>query len=360
MQTMSQVELKRVYKAYGTTVALHEVDLRIEEGEFLTLLGPSGCGKTTTLRLIAGFIEPTRGTILLGNKDVTRLPPHRREIGMVFQDYALFPHMTVRDNIGFGLKERGAGRSEIERRAAELLELIRLPHIALRYPSELSGGQAQRVSFARAIAHPPKVLLMDEPLGALDLKLRETMQLELRRLQQALKITTVFVTHDQGEAMSMSDRIAVMNQGRIEQIGTAEDIYREPCNRFVAGFVGQINLIEGKVSATDAGYASLVTKQSQLIHVQDPNHTPAGSLRAVAIRPEKMRLHNGTAPHDAVNTLEGRVVARSFAGNSVKLVVDVGEERPLVIEDRPSALEAAVGEKVRVGWSADDGRLLDN
>ena len=357
---MSQVELKRVYKAYGTTTALHEIDLLIEEGEFLTLLGPSGCGKTTTLRLIAGFIEPTRGTILLGNEDVTRLPPHRREIGMVFQDYALFPHMTVRDNIGFGLKERGASRREIERRAVELLELIRLPHIALRYPSELSGGQAQRVAFARAIAHPPKVLLMDEPLGALDLKLRETMQLELRRLQQALKITTVFVTHDQGEAMSMSDRIAVMNQGRIEQIGSAEDIYRDPSNRFVASFVGQINLIDGTVTGTQAGYTTLETKQSQLIRLLDPKQFSAGKSCSAAIRPEKMRLVDGTAPQGAVNTLDGHVVARSFAGSLVKLVVDIGEERPLVIEDRPSALEAAVGEKVRVGWSQDDGRLLDN
>jgi spermidine/putrescine ABC transporter ATP-binding subunit len=287
---MSLVELKGVAKSYGSTVALHEVDLEVRQGEFLTLLGPSGCGKTTTLRLIAGFIEPTRGTILLGNEDVTRLPPHRREIGMVFQDYALFPHMTVHDNIGFGLRERGIGRAAIDRRVVELLDLIRLPHIARRYPSELSGGQAQRVAFARAIAHPPRVLLMDEPLGALDLKLREAMQIELRRLQQALSITTIFVTHDQGEAMNMSDRIAVMNLGRIEQIATAEDIYGEPASRFVASFVGQINLIEGTVIGSAAGYATLSTKNERAIRVRATGAIADGSRHAAAIRPEKLRL----------------------------------------------------------------------
>ena len=211
---MSGVLLSAVTKKYGDVTALHALDLEIREGEFLTLLGPSGCGKTTTLRLIAGFIQPTSGTIFLGDDDITAVAPQHRKIGMVFQDYALFPHMTVRENIAFGLEERRYEKHRIPERVDELLELIRLPDMGDRYPSEVSGGQQQRIAVARAVAFPPRVLLMDEPLGALDLKLREAMQIEVRRIQRELSITTVYVTHDQTEAMNMSDRIAVMNDGR--------------------------------------------------------------------------------------------------------------------------------------------------
>jgi len=218
---MSHVKINNVVKRFGDFTALHELNLEIEEGEFLSLLGPSGCGKTTTLRLIAGFIQPTRGSIILGDEDVTMVAPQHREIGMVFQDYALFPHMTISENIGFGLRERGYPKAQTETRVADLLDLIHLADVGDRYPAEVSGGQQQRIAVARAVAYPPKVLLMDEPLGALDLKLRETMQIELRRIQQELKITTVYVTHDQTEAMNMSDRIVVMNTGRIEQIAVS-------------------------------------------------------------------------------------------------------------------------------------------
>ncbi|MBM3613631.1 MAG: ATP-binding cassette domain-containing protein, partial [Alphaproteobacteria bacterium] len=229
---MARLTFEGVEKRFGDVVAVARLDLDVAEGSFLTLLGPSGCGKTTTLRMIAGFILPDRGRLLIDDEDVTRVPPQRRGIGMVFQDYALFPHLTVAANIGFGLVERGMAGDAIARRVADLLDLVRLPDIAGRYPSELSGGQQQRVALARAVAHTPRLLLMDEPLGALDLKLREAMQLELRRIQQELRITTVYVTHDQHEAMAMSDRIAVMNRGRIEQLDAPAAIYDSPKTKF--------------------------------------------------------------------------------------------------------------------------------
>ena len=248
---MSGVTLDKIVKRYGSTVAVDDVSLNIKEGEFLTLLGPSGCGKTTTLRLISGFIQPTSGAIHFGEKDVTGIAPQHRQIGMVFQDYALFPHLTVSENISFGLVERKYEKHAIKARVDELLALIKLENAAERYPSEISGGQAQRVAVARAVAHPPSVLLMDEPLGALDLKLRETMQIELRRIQQELGITAVYVTHDQSEAMNMSDRIVVMNSGVIEQIGSPKDIYTNPQSVFVANFIGQVNILNCHVVKND-------------------------------------------------------------------------------------------------------------
>ena len=356
---MSGVSLQKVRKTYGSVVALEELDLEIEEGEFLTLLGPSGCGKTTTLRLIAGFIEPTGGNILLGDDDVTGLPPQHRKIGMVFQDYALFPHLTIRDNIGFGLKERGSGKAEIDARVDELLELIQLPDVRERYPSELSGGQAQRIAVARAVAYPPRVLLMDEPLGALDLKLRESMQIELRRIQRELKITTVFVTHDQTEAMNMSDRIVVMNNGLIEQVGTAEEIYDRPRTRFAADFVGQINLIEGEVIGTEGDYTTLQVLEGTAIRARSLNGDARGSF-AVAIRPEQLRLVMDDAEAAGANQLEGRLLGSIFSGNLLKVFIDIGMEKPLVLEDRPRNLDLQEGASVRVAWSPSDGILLKN
>ena len=251
---MSRVALKQVTKRYGDAVAVRGIDLDIREGEFLTLLGPSGCGKTTTLRMIAGFVLPTSGTVYLGDEDVTRLPPNKRGIGMVFQDYALFPHMTIGENIAFGLTERRVDKVAIGKRVKELLELVQLSSVEHRYPPELSGGQQQRIAVARAVAYSPRVLLMDEPLGALDLKLREAMQTEIRQIQQRLGTTTVYVTHDQTEAMHMSDRIVVMNDGRIEQMGSAEEIYDRPVTRFVADFIGQINLLDGTAAGRDGAH----------------------------------------------------------------------------------------------------------
>src|SRR5688572_1179040 len=282
---MSNVTLENVTKRYDSVTAVQALSLEVRKGEFLTLLGPSGCGKTTTLRMIAGFVEPSEGKLYIGDQEVTHLPPQKRAVGMVFQDYALFPHLTVAENIGFGLVERGVGRERIATRVRELLELIRLPDTAARYPSELSGGQQQRIGLARAIAFPPQVLLMDEPLGALDLKMRETMQLELRHIQQELGITTVYVTHDQTEAMTMSDRIAVMNSGRIEQLDTPARIYNAPQTRFVANFVGKVNFLAGRFVRHAGGRSIVQTPLGEVVCAPMASASPGAQL-TVTVRPE--------------------------------------------------------------------------
>lgn len=345
---MSRVILKKVKKSFGDFVALHELDLDIQEGEFLTLLGPSGCGKTTTLRLVAGFIEPTNGSILLGDQDVTQVAPQHREIGMVFQDYALFPHMTIADNIGFGLKERRYPKNDINERVRELLDLIRLPEVHDRYPAEVSGGQQQRIAVARAVAYPPKVLLMDEPLGALDLKLRETMQIELRRIQQELAITTIYVTHDQIEAMNMSDRIVVMNAGRIEQMGGAEDIYNFPKTRFVADFVGQINLFDVVIKKETPEYL-LVGIANTEIRAPLPSVKMEGGI-SVGVRPEHINLVDTAEPASTSNSLTGTLVGRTFTGNLTRLFIDVGLDKPVVVETNPQNAPSTIGSNVTLSW----------
>ena len=352
---MSRVNLERVVKHYGSVVALQEMDLEIQEGEFLTLLGPSGCGKTTTLRLVAGFIEPTQGTIYLGNDDVTFVPPQKREIGMVFQDYALFPHMTIADNIGFGLKERGAGKEEIRNRVGELLDLIHLPGVEDRYPAELSGGQAQRVAVARAVAYAPRVLLMDEPLGALDLKLREAMQIELRRIQQELKITTVYVTHDQGEAMNMSDRIVVMNLGLIEQTGNAEDIYNNPRTKFVADFIGSINFLPATIVG-DEGEWTVAETVGTRVKVPKSDASSSSGEVAIALRPERLELvANGG---DGINVVPGTISNKIFNGNLMRVFVDVGADEPVVVELPPAEVHSETGDSVNIGWAPQNGQVL--
>jgi spermidine/putrescine ABC transporter ATP-binding subunit len=353
---MSAVSLKKVVKRYGDLTALHELNLEIQEGEFLSLLGPSGCGKTTTLRLIAGFIQPNEGSILLGNEDVTRVAPQHREIGMVFQDYALFPHMTISENIGFGLKERNYPKEQINQRVNDLLDLIKLSGVGDRYPAEVSGGQQQRIAVARAVAYPPKVLLMDEPLGALDLKLRETMQVELRRIQQELKITTVYVTHDQTEAMSMSDRIVVMNTGRIEQIGDAEEIYNEPKTRFVADFVGQINLLDAEITGVQGD--SLQGRTSGIDICIPRNNVSESGLVSIAVRPEHLKFVDSDAKKNGFNVLSGRLSGRTFAGNLARVYIDVGNEKPIVVESRPEDAPKEMGAQVNVGWKTTDTKVL--
>ena len=351
---MSRVRLRNVSRVFGGTVAVHPTTLEVPEGQFLTLLGPSGCGKTTTLRMIAGFVEPSCGQILIDDEDVTRLPPQKRGIGMVFQDYALFPHMTIAENIAFGLRERRAPRARIRARVAELLELIRLPQIADRYPAQISGGQAQRVALARAIAHPPRVLLMDEPLGALDLKLRETMQFELRRIQRALGITTVFVTHDQTEAMNLSDSIAVMGEGRVLQSGTPQEIYDHPATRFVADFIGQINFLEGALAAGGDGWQRLT---AQAGHFRVPPGGPAAGRATLAVRPQHVIVQNGLALPEEYDRLDGVVVAQVFNGNLAHLRVDLGATQ-WTVESRPGAHSVAPGERVTLGWHPSDARVL--
>ena len=353
---MSGVLLSAVTKKYGDVTALHALDLEIREGEFLTLLGPSGCGKTTTLRLVAGFIQPTSGTIYLGDDDITAVAPQHRRIGMVFQDYALFPHMTVRENIAFGLEERRYEKRRIPERVDELLDLIRLPDMGDRYPSEVSGGQQQRIAVARAVAFPPRVLLMDEPLGALDLKLREAMQIEVRRIQQELSITTIYVTHDQTEAMNMSDRIAVMNEGVIEQLGTAEEIYRRPASRFVADFVGQINLLRGAVVGEEGDRLAIETAG---VRVQASKHDGIRHETEVSIgiRPELFRAVDAAVP-DGMNVLEGRIAGRTFAGNLLHVYVDLDDGTRVVLEARPQDPLGEDGSAIRLAWRPDDTIVL--
>ncbi|MCC7273750.1 MAG: ABC transporter ATP-binding protein [Alphaproteobacteria bacterium] len=355
---MSSVTLAGVTGRYGDFTALDAIDLEIAEGEFLTLLGPSGCGKTTTLRLVAGFLEPSRGRVLFDDEDVTHRPPNRRQIGMVFQDYALFPHMTIADNVGFGLRERGVGKAAIRRRVDELLDLVRLPGVQQRYPAQLSGGQRQRVALARAVAHPPRVLLMDEPLGALDLKLREAMQTEIQRIQRTLAITTVYVTHDQTEAMNLSDRIAVMNQGRIEQLATARELYLKPRTRFVADFVGKINFLPVTVDGY-AGPDAHAVGLGTAFRVADGAGRPRGPC-LLAVRPEQLRLSPAGTPADGCNALDGRIVDVRYSGNLVRCEVEVAGGTPVIVETGPDDPLATAGTAIRLAWAYDRCTLLDD
>src|ERR687893_1808467 len=283
----AEVTLRRLTKRFDDVVAVDNVDLQVDAGEFMSLLGPSGCGKTTTLRLIAGFERPDEGAVLIGGEDVGRLPPYRRDVNTVFQSYALFPHLRVLDNVAYGLKQRGFSKDERRDRARAMLELVRLPEVEARKPRQLSGGQQQRVALARALVMEPKVLLLDEPLGALDLKVRKQLQIELKRIQERVGITFVYVTHDQEEALAMSDRVAVMNAGRIEQLGAPREIYDRPATRFVADFIGETNFIR-KDGAT------------------------------VAVRPEQVQLARGSADN---GTLGGVVVTTMVIGPAIQCLV---------------------------------------
>ena len=353
---MASLTLAGIAKQYGATVALHPTDLRVVDGQSLTLLGPSGCGKTTLLRIIAGLVDPTSGRLYIDGDDVTALAPQKRGIGMVFQDYALFPHMTIRENIGFGLKERRYARAAIDARVEQLLDLIKLPTIADRFPMEISGGQQQRVAFARAIAHPPRILLMDEPLGALDLKLRESMQRELRQLTRQIGITTVYVTHDQTEAMYLSDQIAVMSDGRIQQIGSGRDIYERPNSRFVAEFIGQINLLPAEFVARDGTFSVMRVGRSEVRVQNEDLRTENDSF--IAVRPHKVGISNNGQSAEGRNYLQGQIVSHVFNGNTVHIQVDVGYAI-IHVETRPSNEVYDTGSTVTVYWDTTDASLLE-
>ena len=337
--TDAVIELVEVEKRFGDAVAVNGIDIAIERGEFFSLLGPSGCGKTTSLRMIAGFEQPTSGEIRLEGEDVSEVPPYRRNVNTVFQHYALFPHMTIADNVAFGPRSAKLDKKETERRVGEMLEVVRLADFAERKPSQLSGGQQQRVALARALVNYPSALLLDEPLGALDLKLRQAMQLELKRIQREVGITFVYVTHDQEEALTMSDRIAVMSEGRVEQIAAPTDIYDDPATVFVAGFIGQANLWPATVTAQADGMATVSTLGSSL---------PAramGELGAdvtLMVRPERVRVAADAsgAPDTAVRLT---VTSLVFQGPVVRLAGEApgrprgpGPHRP-----RPAAADAA-------------------
>lgn len=326
--TLPEVYLENLTKRFSDVVAVNHITLRIRSGELLTLLGPSGCGKTTTLRLIAGLLKPDEGNIYFDDEVVTHLPPEKRGVGMVFQNYALWPHMTVYDNIAFGLKIRKLPRDEIRRRVKEVLELVKLSGLENRYPRQLSGGQQQRVALARALVIEPKVLLLDEPLSNLDAKLREEMRFEIRDLQRRLKITTIYVTHDQAEAMALADRIAIMNHGKIVQVGSPKEIYECPKDRFVASFIGIANFIKGVVADVDkdSGKVVIVTEDNSILTTYSRN-VRKGQKVDVMIRPEYISLAKvHTADRDRQpNILLGKVIKRAYLGNVVDYRIQVGD-----------------------------------
>jgi putative spermidine/putrescine transport system ATP-binding protein len=353
----AELELRAVRKSFGRTVAVAGIDLAVERAEFVGLLGPSGCGKTTTLRIVAGFEHPDAGEVLIAGRPITRLAPYRRDIGIVFQSYALFPHMTVADNVGYGLRVRGRPRDEIGRRVGEALDLVRLRGLEARYPRQLSGGQQQRVALARAIVIQPSVLLLDEPLSNLDAKLRQEMRSELRQLQRRLGVATIFVTHDQDEALAMADRIVVMNEGRVEQVGTAEEIYSRPRTRFVASFIGSCNFLTGALVA-GAGGAILFRSERLTVAVgPDGPGAGAGTRGTLAVRPEVLRL---LAPEEAVpaglNAAPGRIQEVTYLGAArhFRVVLDTGHELAVVEQNtgRPAARQGA---PVVVAWAPDAG-----
>lgn len=339
------IAFRGVSKSYGDHTAVKSLDLEIREGEFFCLLGPSGCGKTTTLNLIGGFVEASTGEIRIRGELVNRTPPHRRKVNTVFQSYALFPHLNVRDNVGFGLRMARVRRGEADTRVLEALQLVALDGFADRYPAQLSGGQQQRVAVARALVNRPAVLLLDEPLGSLDLKLRKRLQVELSQIQREVGTTFVFVTHDQGEAMAMADRIAIMNEGRVEQIGTAKEIYKQPASRFVADFIGESNFI-----AVESRDGVVMTARDSL-PLPSPPTAGAGS-GTLMVRPEAVRITPAT-PSDP--GLLGRVVKVSFLGGFTRISVDCAAADDPIIIDIPTELDEQVREDglVQLRWEAE-------
>lgn len=349
------IELRGVTKRFGAMTAVDNISLSIEAGEFLTLLGPSGCGKTTLLRMIAGFDTPTAGSVWVGGEDVTALPPYRRPVNQVFQSYALFPHLTVGENVGFGLRMQRVPKSEAAERVRQALELVSLTGLDGRRPHQLSGGQKQRVALARALVCRPKVLLLDEPLSALDAKLRHAMQLELKRLQRQLGITFVFVTHDQEEALTMSDRIAIVNLGRIEQLGSAQEIYHLPATPFAAAFVGEANLLEAELVDLDA-FSAHVCVKGGLRLVLPAAAWPEGARNAlISIRPEK--IHVARHPVVAANTFEARVEDEVFKGatDHLLLATAAGTRLAAVVANESALGDIFhAGDRVCCGLHADD------
>jgi spermidine/putrescine transport system ATP-binding protein len=353
---LAAIELVGVEKEFtggGHDVrAVEHVDLRIAEGEFFSLLGPSGCGKTTTLRMVAGFEEPTAGRILLHGRDMVGVPPFRRDVNMVFQQYALFPHMDVFENVAFGLRRKKVDKAEIRRRVAEALSLVELEGRETRKPSQLSGGQQQRVALARALVNRPRALLLDEPLGALDLKLRQAMQLELKRIQREVGITFVYVTHDQEEALTMSDRLVVMNAGRIEQLGNPRELYEHPATRFVANFIGTSNILTGRLERRGDAWALAGLGPEERVLVADPGQAGAGEEVELAVRPEKLVLRAEQDPPAPDRcALRARVTEVVYLGTSTqyRTVTDAGQA-VAVYRQNASAITGADVLTGQVGW----------
>jgi putative spermidine/putrescine transport system ATP-binding protein len=354
--TVTQLELQQLRKTFGHVIAVDSLDLEIDRGELVSLVGPSGCGKTTTLRMVAGLQQADRGRILLEGRDVTTEPANRRGMGVVFQSYALFPNMTAAENIAYGLDVRKRSKGDVKRRVAELVELIQIGDAANRYPHQLSGGQQQRVALARALAIEPPVLLLDEPLSALDAAVRLTLRLEIRRIQRSLGIATMYITHDQEEALSISDRVAVMREGRVEQLGTPEAIYTKPANAYVAGFVGTSNRLPVEVTGADGAQ---VEWQGRPVRVAPDAGFRAGSAAILVVRPERIRV----SPADDGTAAEGwpgRIAERTFLGSVTRFTIRVGDE--VLLADVPGEATAEVrldlDDPVTLNFEPGSGRLI--
>ena len=368
---LDHLEIQGVKKVFGDNTAIERLDLTVHKGEFLSLLGPSGCGKTTLLRMIAGFETPTDGAILLSGKDIVALPPHRRPVNTVFQSYLLFPHMNIADNIAYGLKQAKVPKPEIAQRVREVLALVQMEDFAGRRPEQLSGGQQQRIALARALVNRPQVLLLDEPMSALDRKLREEMQLELKRLHTKLDTTFVFVTHDQDEALAMSDRIVVMYDGVIQQIGSGEDIYANPHNGFVAGFIGKQNFIPAEVAALDSTTTMLRTANAVLTAptTEAKPATAAGQARPLevgdrvraAIRPERMNVAAAGPGAAEANTARGTVISYSFLGDVIQYMIVVGDNDEILARVPAAGRDVlGAGTEVDLSWDVDAVAVYDS
>jgi putative spermidine/putrescine transport system ATP-binding protein len=357
-RTGAHLDLRGLTKHYGAVVAVDAIDLIVEAGEFITLLGPSGSGKTTIMMMIAGFIEPTAGQILVDGVDIAGVAPERRNIGMVFQNYALFPHMTVFDNIAFPLKMRRWPKDHIAAAVRDALSIVRLEGFAERYPRELSGGQQQRVALSRALVYRPPVLLMDEPLGALDKKLREELQIEIKHIQSQLGLTVIYVTHDQSEALTMSDRIAVMNHGNILQLGPPETLYRLPATPFVADFLGESNFLTGKIVAVEADHDVVEMASSLRFVIPHFDGSRPGDRVECALRPEYVELTNGNG--DVDNAFPARVVERIYLGELTKLRVELRSGDTLTVsqQTRLGLHGMEEGQVVTVGWTCGDAVIV--
>lgn len=343
------VELRRITKKFGDVVAVDNIDLSIKDGEFFAMLGPSGCGKTTTLRMIAGLEFPTEGSLSIFGEEVGTLAPNKRSVNTVFQNYALFPHLTVLENVGFGLKMQGTDKKETRARAMEMIELVQLNGLESRKPAQMSGGQQQRVALARALVNQPKVLLLDEPLGALDLKLRQEMQLELKKLQRDVGISFVFVTHDQEEALTMADRIAVMHEGKLLQVASPEEIYEQPASKFVADFIGRTNLLEGTVKDK----TTVVLENGALVHAA--NSLAAGTRVAISLRPERAKIARLSDVPIEGSSLNGVIDTITYLGNARVYGVKLDWMRiEIRQENRPDADLYEHGDEITVYWNTDD------
>ncbi len=373
MNRISSVELVRVTKRFGEVVAVDDLSLTIQEGEFFSLLGPSGCGKTTTLRLIGGLEYPDEGDILINGEVVNDRPPYERDSNIVFQNYALFPHLTIEDNIAFGLrlKSRRVAEPEVKKLVEEALSLVHLEGLGARRPNQLSGGQQQRVALARALILRPKVLLLDEPLGALDRKLRKAMQIELRRIQHEVNITFIYVTHDQDEAMSMSDRVAVMRNGNFEQLGTPQEIFQTPQTRFVADFMGASNILSGRVIAVSADAAQpaspptiqIETESGLKIIGRGSQATSSGTVVDFSIRPEAVQVFSRDRDWMADNKFDGRIVGKLYLGDVTELEVALGKNNSIssrIQSHIDREFDFKEGDRVSIGWNAEDCNLLKN